>query len=43
MAFSSILAPPPTAVVVGRIFKASATSVGTPWMWALGSHADARL
>ena len=35
--------------VVGRIFKANAAPVGTPWMWtpglrpSRGSHADARL
>jgi hypothetical protein len=29
-------------VVVGRIFKANALSVGTPWMWTLafGHHED---
>jgi hypothetical protein len=36
-------------VVVGRIFNAAASPVGTPWMWTLayglprGPHADSRL
>jgi hypothetical protein len=37
------------AVVVGRIFKANAAPVGSPWLWSLafgypqGSRADTRL
>ena len=39
----------PGGLVVGRIFKASTSPVGTPWMWTVsygqprGPHPDTRL